>query len=144
MTEVCWTGNTWFRAREVTLTGCGGRGIAKAFGGFASGGVGLQEAIGVGQVQDAFDHAAGSCETEHTSGGLQARKAIYNFSQARTVKSGQPGKVQDHAGAIFAEQFVESQLQLLALDAYLERPAQFKDEDSRLEFFSDDLQKVPS
>ena len=124
---------------QTYSTGGRGRGLGKAFGGFAGAWVGFQEAIGVSQFQDAINHTGGASETKRTSGCFQAGKTIHDFSQATAVEFAQFAEIEDNTGLAITEQLIESELQLFALDAHLERPAQFEDDDPRFEFFSYDL-----
>ncbi len=91
------------------------------------------------QFQDAINHTGGASETKRTSGCFQARETIHDFSQATAVEFAQLAEIEDNTGLAITEQLIEGELQLLALDAHLERPAQFEDDDPWLEFFSYDL-----
>ena len=88
------------------------------------------------QFQDAINHIGGASETKRTSGCSQAGETIHDFSQASAVKFAQLGEIEDDAGMAVTDQLIESELELLALDAHLERAAQFKDDDPWLELFS--------
>jgi hypothetical protein len=117
-----------------------GRRIRKTFGGFARRWKSFQEAIGVSQFQDAVNHAGGASETKGAAGGFQTGETIYELSKPATVQPGQLGKIKDDADLAVAEQLIECQFQLLALDSNLERSGQLEDSDSWFEFFFDDLQ----
>jgi hypothetical protein len=112
----------------------------KTFRGFAGTSVGFQEPIGVGQLQDAVNHPGGTGETKGAAGGFQTGETIYELSKTATVQPGQLGKIKDDADLAVAEQLIECQLQLLALDSNLERSGQLEDSDSWFEFFFNDLQ----
>ena len=83
-------------------------GIGKAFGGCEGGGIGFQEAVGVGQFQDAIDHAGGAGETKRAASGFQAGKTVDEFPEAAAVELGEFGKIEDDAGVVFADQLIES------------------------------------
>jgi hypothetical protein len=106
------------------LTGGRSRRIGKTFSGFAGIRVGFQEAIGVGQFQDTVNHSRGAGETKGAAGGFQTGETIYEFSQPTTVELGQLGQIEDHADLAVAEQLIERQLELFALDSNLERSGQ--------------------
>ena len=78
---------------------------------------------------------------KYAAGGLQPGETIHNFSQPGAVELRQPGEIKNNARMAVTEQLIEGQLQLLALDANLERTGELEDEDSRPEFFFDDLQR---
>src|SRR5437773_2159732 len=78
---------------------------------------------------------------KYAAGGLQPRETIHNFSQPGAVELRQPGEIKNNARMAVTEQLIEGQLELLALDASLERTGELEDEDSRPEFFFYDLQR---
>lgn len=75
----------------------------------------------MGQFQDAINHTCGAGETKGAAGRFQARETIYDFSQATAVEFGQLAEIEDDACVAVAEQLIECQLELLALDSNLER-----------------------
>jgi len=77
---------------------------------------------------------------KYAAGGLQAGETIHNFSQPGAVELRQPGEIKNNAHMAVTEQLIEGQLQLLALDANLERAGKFENKDPGLEFFLDDFQ----
>jgi len=70
---------------------------------------------------------------------FKREKTIHDFSQATAVEFAQFAEIEDDTGVPVKEQLIESELQLLALDAHLERPAQLENDDPWFEFFSYDL-----
>jgi hypothetical protein len=108
---------------DARIESTGGRscGIGETFGGFTGGGVSFQKAIGVSQFQDAVNHPGGAGETKSAAGGFQTGETIYNFAQAATIEFGQFGEIENHPSVAVAEQLIERQLELFALDAQLER-----------------------
>jgi len=95
------------------------RRIGETFGGRKSGGIALQEAIGVSQFQDTLNHTGGAGEAKRTSGSLQTRETIHDFSQARAIEFGEVREVEYDASVLLPEKFIHGQLELLALDAHL-------------------------
>lgn len=126
-------------AAGTALIGGRSRGIGKAFGGFAGGWVAFQKTVGVGQFQDAFDHPSGAGQAKSAAGGFQAGETIDDFSQATAVQFGELAEVKDNLSLSVAEQLVQGELQLLALDTHLERAAQLENHDPWLELFLDDV-----
>lgn len=76
----------------------------------------------MGQFQHAVDHFSRSCKTKCAARRFQTREAIHDLAQAATIQFGQLAEVEDDAGVAVAQQFVESQIELLAFDANLEGP----------------------
>lgn len=93
------------------------------------------------QFQKAIDHAGAASETKRAARRFDPGEAIHNFSQAAAVELGEPGEIEDDARLIRAKNFVKGQLELLALDAHLERATQFEYDDPGLQFFLDDLHR---
>jgi hypothetical protein len=120
---------------EAGLAGRRPRGIRKAVGGFEGSGIGFQKAIGVGQFEDAIDHAGSGGEAKRPPGSFEARKTIDEFSEAAAVELCDFRKVHNDMFVIVAKHFIEGEFQLLAFDAHLERAAQFEDDDARLQLF---------
>ena len=89
--------------------------------------------------QKTFDHAGSARQTERAARGLQAGETIHDLSEAPAVKLGDFGQIENDACLLVAENFIEGQLELLALDTHLERAAQFENDDAGLQFFPDDL-----
>jgi hypothetical protein len=123
--------------------GRGGR-IGKAFGGFAGGWVAFQKAIGMSQFQNAVDHPGGAGQAKSAASRFHAREAVDNFPQATAVEFSQLGEIENYLSLPVAEQLIQGEFQLLALDAHLERTAQFENHDPWLELFFYDLHKNPS
>jgi hypothetical protein len=126
-----------FRAE---LTSRRQRGIRKAVGGLKSGGVGFQEAIGVGQLQDTVDHAGRAGEAKRASRSFQTGKTVDEFSEAAAVELGNLRKVNNDLPVIVANELIEGELQLLAFHAHLERAAQLENDDAGLQLFLVDQQ----
>jgi hypothetical protein len=122
----------WFSEK---LAGRRQRGIRKAIGGFESGGVSFQESIGVGQFEDAIDHAGSGGEAKRPPGSLEARKTIDEFSEAAAIELGDFRKVHNDMLVIVAKHLIEGEFQLLAFDAHLERAAQLENDDAGLQLF---------
>ncbi len=74
------------------------------------------------QFQHAINHSSRARKTKRAAGGFQTRKTIHDFAQAITIQFGQSAEIEDDAAVALAEQFVECQLELFALDSDLERP----------------------
>ncbi len=74
------------------------------------------------QFQDTINHPSRTGQTKRAAGYFQAGKTIDNFPQATTVEFCQLAEIEDDAGVAVADQLIESQLELLALDSNLERP----------------------
>jgi hypothetical protein len=111
------------------------RGIRKAVGGFEGGWIGFQKAIGVGQFEDAIDHAGRGGKAKRPPGSLEAGKTIDEFSEAAAVELGDFRKVHNDVLVIVAKHLIEGQFQLLAFDAHLERATQLEDDDAGLQLF---------
>ena len=94
----------------------------------------------MGQLQNAIDHAGSTSKTKCPTGCFYAGKTIHEFAETGAVELREPGEIEDHANLTIAEQLIEGQFELLALDANLERTGEFEDEDAGLEFFFDDFQ----
>ena len=120
---------------QAGLTGRRQRGIRKAIGGFEGGGIGFQELIGVGQFQDAVDHAGGAGEAKQAPRSFQTGKTIDEFSEAAAIELGNFRKVNNNLRVIVAKQLIEGEFQLRAFDAHLERAAQLEDDDAGLQLF---------
>ena|SRR5215467_2701944 len=93
--------------------------IGKAFRGCKSGGITLQEAVGVSQFQDAIDHTRAAREAQSASGVLEPGEAVDNFAQAAAVQLRESGEVKHDALVVCAEKVIKRQFELLALDAHL-------------------------
>lgn len=93
----------------------------------------------MGKFQLAIDRAGAAGEAERAARGLQPGEAVHDPPQAAAVELGEPREVQNNPHVICAEEVIESQLELLALDAHLERAAQLQNDDSGLQFFFDDV-----
>ena len=89
--------------------------------------------------QKAIDHAGAASETKRAARRLDPGEAIHNFSQAAAVELGESREIKDDARLIREKNFVNGQLELLALDAHLQRAAQLEDEDAGLQFLLDDF-----
>jgi hypothetical protein len=122
------------------LAGSRRRRIGKAGGSIKGGRIGLQEMVGMGQFENAINHSAGAGDAERAPGIFQAGKAIHNFSQTTTIELGHLRKVKDHARLTLLEKCIESQFQLLALRAHLERTCQLKNNDPWFQLFLNDMQ----
>jgi len=107
----------------------------ETLGGFEGGGIGFQELIGVGQFQDAVDHAGGAGEAKQAPRSFQTGKTIDEFSEAAAIELGNFRKVNNDLRVIVAKQLIESEFQLRAFDAHLERAAQLEDDDAGLQLF---------
>ena len=77
----------------------------------------------MGHFQQAVDHACAAGETHGPTNRPEAGKAVHDFAQTAAVELADLGKIQHDAGAILADEFIEGQLELLALDAHLQRAA---------------------
>jgi hypothetical protein len=119
----------------------GGRwlGVRKAFGGFEGGGIDFHEAIDQSQLQNAFDHSFNAGKPHRSAGLFETRKAVDYFSEASAVELGDSGEIEDDAGLVMAEKFVERQIELFAFDAHLERALQFENDNAGLQLFLDDF-----
>ncbi len=114
-------------------------GFGEAFRGGDGGGVAFQKAIGAGNLQNAVDHTGGSRETKRATRVLEAGETVHDFSEAATIELGKAGKIEHHSCVTLTEDFIECQLELLALDAHLQGAAQLECDDSGLQFFFNDL-----
>ncbi len=123
----CHTG----RGNEIRILFIGFR---EALSGGEGGGVAFQKAIGVGILQNAVNHAGGSGETKRAARMFQFGETIHDFSQASAVELGKAGKIENHSCAIFAEDFIEGELELLALDTHLQGSAELENGDAGLQF----------
>jgi hypothetical protein len=97
--------------------------LDEAFSGFLGGWVGFQKLVGVGKFQDTVNHSSGTGEAESATCGFHAGKTVDEFSEAAAVELGEFRKVEYNASLPFADQLIESQFELLALDAHLEGAA---------------------
>jgi hypothetical protein len=113
----------------------GGRSIGKTVGGIEGGWIGFQESIGVGQFQDAINHAGGARETKRAPRCFQARKTVDEFSQAAAIELGDFGKIDYDARMVIPQQLIKGELQPFALNAHLERSTQLEDDDAGLQLF---------
>src|SRR6266852_8759434 len=120
---------------QAELAGRRQRGIRKAVGGFESGGIGFQELVGVGQFQDAIDHAGSAGEAKQAPRSFQTGKTIDEFSEAAAIELGNFRKVNNDLRVIVAKQLIESEFQLRAFNAHLEGAAQLEDDDAGLQLF---------
>ena len=75
----------------------------------------------MGQLDDAVNHSAGSCEPQHPSRRLQSRITAHQFAEARAIKASEFAEVNDDAGMTILQEFVKGQFQLFAFDTNLER-----------------------
>jgi len=120
---------------ERQLTGRRQRGTGETLGGFEGRRISFQELIGVRQFEDAIDHAGSAGEAKHAPGSLQAGKTIDEFSEAAAVELGNFRKINNDMPVIVVKQLIESEFQLLAFNAHLERTAQLEDDDPGLQLF---------
>jgi hypothetical protein len=96
--------------------------------------------IGVSEFQYTINPLADSGQAQRASGHFQTRETLHEPPQAAAVEPRQVGDVEDHALLMFLEEFIEGQLQLLALDTHLERASQLQNDNSRFEFSLDNVQ----
>jgi len=75
------------------------------------------------QFQHAINHSSRARKTKRAACGFQTGETIHDFAKPTTIQFGQFAEIEDDAGVAFAKEFVESQLELLALDSNLERPS---------------------
>lgn len=126
---------------QATLTGWRRRGARKTLGGFEGRRISLQELIGVGQFENAINHAGSAGEAKQASGSFQPGKTIDEFSEAAAVELGDLRKINNDMPVIVAKQLIEGEFQLLAFDAHLERAAQLENDDAGLQLFLVDQQR---
>jgi len=120
---------------ERELTGRRQRGTGETLGGFEGRRISFQELIGVGQFEDAINHTGSAGEAKQAPRSFHTGKTIDKFSQAATVELGNFRKVNNDLSVIVAKQLIESEFQLRAFDAHLERAAQLEDDDAGLQLF---------
>ncbi len=113
----------------------------ETFGGFERRGVGPQELIGVGQFEDAVNHAGSAGEAKQATRSFQTGKTIDEFSEAAAVELGNLRKINNDMPLFVAKQLIEGELQLLAFDAHLQGAAQLEDYDAGLQLFLVDQQR---
>src|SRR5215470_7948718 len=85
--------------------------------------------------QNAVNHARGPGEAKRSACVLQPGETIHDFAQAAAVELGETAQIEHHAWAIFADDFIEGQLELLALHTHLQRSAQLENDDAWLQLF---------
>lgn len=89
----------------------------------------------MGIFQNAVNHAGGSGEAKRAARVFQPRETIHDLAEAAAIELGKAGQIEDHAWTILADDFIEGQLELLALDTHLQRSGQFENEDAWLQLF---------
>jgi hypothetical protein len=126
---------------QAELTGRRQRGTGKTLGSFEGSRISLQELIGVGQFEDAINHAGSAGEAKQAPRSFQTGKTIDKFSEAAAVELGDFRKINNDMPVIVAKQLIEGELQLLAFDTHLERAAQLENHDARPQLFLVDQQR---
>ncbi len=113
----------------------------ETLGGFEGSRISLQELIGVGQFEDAVNHAGSAGEAKQAPRSFQTGETIDEFSEAAAVELGDLRKINNDMPVIVAKQLIEGELQLLAFDAHLERAAQLENDDAGPQLFLVDQQR---
>src|SRR5712664_726143 len=113
----------------------------ETLGGFEGSRIRFQELIGVGQFENAVNHAGSAGEAKQATRSFQTGKTIDEFSEAAAVELGNFRKINNDMPLIVAKQLIEGELQLLAFDAHLERAAQLENDDAGPQLFLVDQQR---
>ena len=113
----------------------------ETLGGFEGRRIRFQELIGVGQFENAINHAGSAGEAKQAARSLKTGKTIDKFSEAAAIEFGNIRKINDDMPVIIAKQLIEGELQLLAFDAHLQGAAQLEDYDAGLQLFLVDQQR---
>jgi len=113
----------------------------KIFRGRGGGGKNFDDFVDVREAEDAFDHAGGTGETEHTAGFFQAGMGFYDLADDGAIDVVDAGEVENEMLFVVEDVFLDVAVNLEAIVAHGDASGELDDDEAGLDLFLREFQE---